>query len=70
MDIQPGTYRSAGPESPYPICSFARLKTAGGSMFDLEEVIDIQNVQGPAIANIGASDGGFFSQGCQRWQRR
>ena len=27
-------------------------------------------MQGPAIAKIEASDGGFFSQGCKTWVRR
>ena len=49
MDIAPGTYRSEGPEDPFPFCSFARLKTAGASFMDLDQVINIQNVQGPAI---------------------
>ena len=70
VDIAPGTYRSEGPEDPFPFCSFARLKTAGASFMDLDQVSDIQNVQGPAIAKIEASDGGFFSQGCKTWVRR
>ena len=70
FDVTPGQYRSAGPEAPFPLCSFARLKTAGASYADLEQVIDIQNVEGPAIVNIAASDGGFFSQGCQTWELR
>ena len=70
VDIAPGTYRSEGPEDPFPFCSFARLKTAGASFMDLDQVINIQNVQGPAIAKIEASDGGFFSQGCKTWVRR
>ena len=64
----PGTYRSAGPSDPdVPICSFARLKEAGGSMTDMDGIIDIQNVMGPAIVKIKASDGGFFSQFCEPW---
>ncbi len=70
VDIAPGTYRSEGPEDPFPLCSFARLKTAGASFADLDQVIDVQNVQGPAIAKIEASDGGFFSQGCKTWVQR
>ena len=69
-DIQPGTYRSEGPESQAALfCSFARLKDAGAGL-NLDNVIDIQNVQGPAIVNIDASDGGFFSQNCQPWVLR
>ena len=69
VDIQPGRYRSAGPEEPFPMCSFARLKTAGASYLDFDEVIDIQNVMGPAIVNIKPTDGGVFTQGCQPWTR-
>ena len=70
VDVQPGRYRSAGPKGVFPMCSFVRLKTAGASMLDFEQVIDIQNVGGPAIVNIAATDGGFFSQGCQTWELR
>ena len=71
VDVAPGTYRSAGPaDARIPFCSFARLKTAGASYADLDQVIDIQNVQGPAIVTIDPSDGGFFSQNCQTWVRR
>ena len=70
-DIQPGKYRSEGPEIQAAIfCSFARLKDAGAGIFNLDNVIDIQNTQGPAIVNIDASDGGFYSQNCKRWVRR
>ena len=70
VDVQPGRYRSAGPKGVFPMCSFVRLKTAGASMLDFQQVIDIQNVGGPAIVNIAATDGGFFSQGCQTWELR
>ena len=71
VDIAPGTYRSEGPADARALfCSFARLKTAGASYTDLDELIEIQNVQGPAIVTIEASDGGFFSQNCQTWVQR
>ena len=71
-DIQPGTYRSLGPsDSALPLCSFARLRTAGASISDIDEVIDLQVIQeGQAIVNIAPTGGGFFSQGCQPWEPR
>ena len=71
VDIEPGTYVSRGPEDPsVPFCSYARLKSAGGGMTDLDNIIDIQNVGGQAIVTIEPSDGGFFSQLCQTWTKR
>ena len=70
IDIEPGTYRSTGPSSgSAPYCSFARLKSAGGGMSDVNNVIDIQNVGGPAVVTIDSTDGGFFSQLCNEWHK-
>ena len=70
IDIEPGTYRSTGPSnSSAPYCSFARLRSAGGGMSDLNNVIDIQNVGGPAVVTIEPTDGGFFSQLCNKWEK-
>ena len=72
VDIMPGRYTSAGPKiSIFPMCTFARLRTAGAGLMDLDEVIDVQIFQeGQAIVNIQPSDGGFYSAGCQDWQPR
>ena len=70
VDIDPGTYRSAGPSNPdVPFCSYARLRDAGGGILNVDNVLDIQNVQGPGVVTIQTSDGGFFSQGCQPWEK-
>ena len=70
FDIEPGTYRTTGPSNnAVPQCSFARLKSAGGGMTDINNVIDIQNIGGPAIVTIEPTDGGFFSQMCNKWER-
>jgi len=70
VDIAPGRYVSAGPQEFYPICTFVRLKDAGGNASDLNQVIEQQLSQGQAIVNIAPTDGGFFSIGCQTWTRR
>ncbi len=70
IDIDAGTYRSAGPSNPdVPFCSYARLRDAGGGILNVDNVLDIQNVQGPGVVTIQTSDGGFFSQGCQPWEK-
>ena len=32
VDIAPGTYRTSGPGADFPLCSYARLRTAGASV--------------------------------------
>ena len=72
VDIQPGRYRSAGPkEGMFPMCQFARLRTAGAGLMQVDEIIDLQiSNSGQALVTIRASDGGFFSQGCKAWVLR
>ena len=72
VDIQPGRYRSASPEEGLvSICMFWRLRTAGGSYMDPNEVIDVQiTPSGPSIVDIKAADGAFRSQGCKPWKLR
>ena len=70
VDIAPGTYRTAGPAAGMPICSYARLRTAGASYTDASQVLQLENVMGPAVVTIQPSDGGFFSQLCETWTQR
>ena len=35
-----------------------------------DDIIDKQRFDGPALANILPSDGGFVSEGCQPWTLR
>ena len=69
VDIAPGTYRSTGPTTAMPLCSYARLRSAGGGTTNLDNIIAIENVQGPAIVTVEPADGGFFSQGCEQWEK-
>ena len=70
VDIAPGTYRTSGPPAGAPICSYARLRTAGASYTDTSEVLQLENVMGQAVVTIQPSDGGFFSQLCGTWSQR
>ncbi len=70
VDIAPGTYRTSGPTAGSPFCSYARLKTAGASYADASQVLQLENVMGPAVVTIQPSDGGFFSQLCGTWSQR
>ena len=68
VDIAPGRYRTAGPgSSAYGPCTFARLRTAGVSIHNINEVLDIQQLRGPATVTILKSDGGFYAQNCKEW---
>ena len=70
VDITPGTYRTSGPTAGMPVCSYARLRTAGASHADTSQVLQLENVMGPAVVTIQPSDGGFFSQLCGTWTQR
>ncbi len=70
VDIAPGAYRTSGPTDDSPFCSYARLKTAGASYTDASQVLQLENVMGPAVVTIQPSDGGFFSQLCGTWSQR
>lgn len=64
-DVQPGTYKTGGPEeSVVPNCYWARLKSTSG---DFEDIITNGNAQGPTTVTIAAGDGAFQSTGCQEW---
>lgn len=67
IDIEPGTYRSAGPVATViPNCYWARHKDASGDMLS---IIANDNSQGPAVVKIAATDGAFETNGCQTWKR-
>lgn len=68
QDIQPGTYRTAGPASELvDNCYWARLKGTSG---ELGEIIANQNLAGPGVVTIAPSDGAFETMGCKPWVRR
>lgn len=65
QDIQPGTYKTAGPAGSFvPNCYWARLKDTTG---DFDAIIANNNSQGPTTVTIKASDGAFQTNGCQAW---
>ena len=68
VDISPGRYRTNGPGSAaFGPCTFARMRTAGASFHQIDEVLDIQQLRGPASVTIIKSDGGFVTQNCKEW---
>ena len=69
VDIQPGTYASAGPAESGRSCYWARLRKTeneyGSNIIDNDVVRE-----GQALVTILASDWAFESSGCLRWLRR
>lgn len=61
IDIEPGTYRTAGTDS----CYWARLSNFTGN----NDIIANDNARGPAIVTILASDAGFISRRCGTWTK-
>jgi hypothetical protein len=67
VDLQPGKYKTAGPEdNALGQCYFSRLETGDGSIGD---IIANNLTEGPATVTIKSSDGMFESKGCQPWQK-
>ncbi|MBF8193009.1 hypothetical protein ITP53_46535 [Nonomuraea sp. K274] len=62
-DIQPGTYRTAGPAGGFSMCFWARLRTTTG------DVIATGMPSGPATVTIQATDKAFQTGGCAEWTR-
>ncbi|MGH3501210.1 MAG: hypothetical protein ACRDQA_10045 [Nocardioidaceae bacterium] len=67
-DIQPGTYRTKGPEegSLTDMCYYARLSGTSG---ELGDIIANGNPSGQTVVTISASDEAFETTGCQPWVR-
>ncbi|MET9240460.1 hypothetical protein [Nonomuraea sp. NPDC003709] len=62
-DIQPGTYRTAGPTSGIPMCYWARLRSATG------DEIASGMPTGSVSVTILATDKAFRTAGCAEWIR-
>ncbi len=62
VDIEPGTYRNAGEG----FCYWERLSGFSGELDDILANGILDGVSG--VVTIKASDRGFSSQGCGRWQ--
>ena len=67
-DVAPGTYKTAGPASGGPICSWARLNKLA-SITDMDAIIKNGNEMGPGFVTIEPSDVAFATQLCQPWQK-
>ena len=65
VDIEPGTYRSAGP-SPEGAsdCYWARLNSLNET-----HIIDSNISTGPQVVMIQPSDTAFLTRSCQPWQK-
>jgi hypothetical protein len=68
VDIQPGTYRTAGPaeDAPVKMCMWSRRKDTSG---EFTSVIATNIAQGPTTVTIKPSDGAFESRGCSPWAK-
>lgn len=66
-DIQPGTYRTAGPQedSIIPNCYWARLKDASG---EFDSIIANDNVKGQSRVTVNKGEY-FETNGCQKWEK-
>ncbi|HEX4817210.1 MAG TPA: hypothetical protein VFV66_31085, partial [Nonomuraea sp.] len=65
-DIQPGTYRTTGPTTGFPMCYWARMDGASPTAAD---VIDSGTPAGPATVTIQPTDKAFQTAGCAEWTR-
>ncbi|WP_371481590.1 hypothetical protein [Kitasatospora sp. NBC_00315] len=62
-DIQPGTYKTAGPGS-LGMCYWERAKDSSGGF---ESIIANDNLTGQGVVTIKSSDKVFKTEGCQAW---
>ncbi|MGP3955198.1 hypothetical protein ACTWPT_04315 [Nonomuraea sp. 3N208] len=65
-DIQPGTYRTAGPTTGFTMCFWARMKSTSA---DLADVITSGMPTGPDTVTIEPTDKAFQTGGCAEWTR-
>ena len=67
-DIAPGTYRTAGPRSTgsFSACYWERQSDLSGTF---GAIIANDNLQGPGVVTIAASDKGFKTSACQTWSQ-
>ena len=55
-EIEPGKYKTPGPEGSFPLCYWARLRNTNG---DFDSIITNGNAQGPTTITISTSDAAF-----------
>ncbi|WP_327583032.1 hypothetical protein OHA25_45140 [Nonomuraea sp. NBC_00507] len=65
-DIQPCTYRSAGPTTGFSMCFWARMKSTSANLAD---IITSGMPTGPATVTIEPTDKAFQTGGCAEWTR-
>ncbi|MGW3179936.1 hypothetical protein ACWDD9_11795 [Kitasatospora sp. NPDC001119] len=65
-DVQPGTYKTAGPSGSIGICYWER---SNGSSGDVGSIIANEALTGQGVVTIKKSDAVFKSQGCQMWTK-
>lgn len=65
-DIQPGTYKTAGPSGRTGLCYWER---SSGSSGDAGSIIANDALTGQGVVTIKKSDAVFKSQGCQMWTK-
>lgn len=63
-DIEPGTYRTPGPDGSRVGCTWDRLSGLSGTDAD---VIVFDGGTGPLIVTVSESDIAFTTAGCQPW---
>ncbi|MFG3439357.1 hypothetical protein ACGF0J_19125 [Nonomuraea sp. NPDC047897] len=66
VDIQPGTYRTAGPATGQPMCYWARLKSTVPQAAD---IIAADMPRGAATVTVAATDKAFQTGGCAEWTK-
>ena len=68
VDIQPGTYRTAGAlRAEWGECSFTRVRSVGGDTSDPDEVLESREVSRWETVTILATDREVFSSNCHEW---
>ena len=66
-DIEPGTYRTDGPQGGLVTnCYWARLSSTSG---DLRDIIANGNTMGRTTVTIAPTDKAFTTTGCNRWTK-
>jgi hypothetical protein len=67
FDLQPGTYRTAGPSpAAFDNCYWERSRDTSGQQ---KAVIASGIVSGPVTVTIKPTDGAFKSSGCEPWTK-
>ncbi|MGY0461579.1 hypothetical protein ACW14Y_15125 [Kitasatospora sp. cg17-2] len=65
-DVQPGTYKTAGPSDSTGLCYWER---SSGTSGDAGSIIANDALTGQGVVTIKKSDALFKSQGCQMWTK-